>query len=527
MAEIKFTSKTSATVSFRHTLSILIAVVVVSSLLAQERSVTSSGKRKIDLIYADEDIVIREELTGQDIHHIIGNVKFRMDESTLTCDSAHYFPDKMQIVAFSRAHIEQGDTLDLFGDYMFYDGKIDVALVRGNVELIDKETHLYTNSIDYNVKTQVADYRNRGRITNADNTLTSIIGVYYAYENLFHFKDSVKIVNPDYIMTSDTMNYNTRTETVLFTGPTEVIGDSLYMFCERGWYDTRKDVSSIWKNAMIDNRQNTLRGDSLFYNDSLGYGQGFRNVVMEDTTNNLFVMGNYAEYHKKPESYFVTDRAMFIQVSNGDSLFLHADTIRGITFTDTTKGFIEYRLVKAFYNVRVFSKDIQAKCDSLSFSLQDTVIRLYHDPVLWSVDNQLTSDSMAIFSKNQQTDRLELYNSAFVVSQLDTLRYQQIKGNNLTAYFKNDEIFKILIKGNGESIYYLLDGEELAGINQSKSTDIEIYFDQGKVSEVVEDQNPEGFIDPPEPLSLKEPRLTGFNWFGAIRPKEKSDIFLK
>ena len=138
-----------------------------------------------------------------------------------------------------------------------------------------------------------------------------------------------------------------------------------------------------------------------------------------------------------------------------------------------------------------------------------------------------TADSMAIFSKNQQTDRLELYNSAFVTIQIDTLRYNQIKGNNLTAWFKDDEIYKIIIKGNGESIYYLLDGEELAGLNRSKSTDIEIYIDQGKVTDVIEILNPEGFIDPPEPLGRKEPRLTGFKWLDALRPKEKEDIFRK
>jgi lipopolysaccharide export system protein LptA len=524
MDKVKFPSNIIITPSFRHALRLLLAVIIVSSLQAQDQPGRNQGKRKIDLIYADEDIVIRDELTGIEIHHIIGNVKFRMDESTLTCDSAHYLPDKMQITAFSRAHISQGDTLHLYGDYMFYDGKTDIALASGNVELIDKDTHLYTDAIKYNVKSQVADYQNRGRITNAENTLTSIIGIYYVNENLFHFKDSVKIVNPGYVMTSDTMNYNTMTETVHFTGPSEVKGDSLYMYCERGWYDTKNKVSSIWQKALIDNMQNTLRGDSLFYNDSLGYGEGYRNVVIEDSVNNLFVKSNYALYNKKPESYFATDSAMFIQVSGGDSLFLHADTLTAITVPDTIR---EYRLVKAFHKCRIFSKDIQAKCDSLSFSFQDTVIRLYRDPVIWSDNNQLTADSMAIFTINQQTDRLELYNSAFVTVQIDTFRYNQIKGNNLTAWFKDDEIYKIDIRGNGESIYYILDGEELAGLNRSKSTNIQIFIDQGKVTEVIEDKNPEGFIDPPVPISIAEPRLAGFRWLDLLRPKEKSDIFRK
>jgi lipopolysaccharide export system protein LptA len=508
----------------RKFINILLVMILSFSLHSQDDPSVNQKKRKVELIYADENTIIRDDLTGTDIHHIIGNVKFRMDESTLTCDSAHYLPNKMQITAFSRAHLEQGDTLNLFGDYMFYDGTIDIALAKGNVELIDKETHLYTDAIEYNVLTQVADYDTKGRITNGENTLTSTIGVYYVNQNLLHFKDSVKIVNPDYVMTSDTMNYNTESETVFFTGPSEVHGDSIYMYCERGWYNTRLKVTSIWKNALIDNMKNRLTADSLFYNDSTGFGEGFRNVVIEDTTNNLFVMGNYASYNKMPERYFATDSAMFIQVTNDDSLFLHADTLMAFNIPDTIK---EYRIIKAYYGTRIFSKDIQAKCDSLTFSFQDTVIRLYQDPVIWSEANQLTADSMALFTKNQETDRLELYNSAFVTIKIDTLRYNQVKGNNLTAYFKNDQVYKIVLKGNGQSIYYLLDGEELAGVNQSKSTDIQIFIEEGKVSEVVEEQNPAGFIDPPVSLNLKEPRLEGLRWLNYLRPLKKDDIFIE
>jgi lipopolysaccharide export system protein LptA len=524
MAEIKPPEKKKNIHMNRIFINFLFVLILSFSLHSQDDPASIQKKRKVDLIYADENTIIRDDLTGTDIHHITGNVKFRMDETTLTCDSAHYLPDKMQITAFSRAHLEQGDTLNLFGDYMFYDGSIDIALAKGNVELIDKETHLYTDEIEYNVLSQVAEYDTRGRITNAENTLTSTIGVYYVNQNLFHFKDSVKIVNPDYVMTSDTMNYNTESETVFFTGPSEVHGDSIYMYCERGWYDTKRKVSSIWKNALIDNMKNTLKGDSLFYNDSTGFGEGFRNVVIEDTINNLFVMGDYAAYNKTPERYFATDSAMFIQVTNDDSLFLHADTLMAFNIPDTMK---EYRIIKAYYGTRIFSKDIQAKCDSLTFSFQDTVIRLYHDPVIWSADNQLTADSMALFTKNQETDRLELYNSAFVTIKIDTLRYNQVKGNNLTAYFKNDEVYKIVLKGNGQSIYYLLDGEDLAGVNQSKSTDIQIFLEEGKVSEVVEEQNPAGFIDPPVSLNLREPKLEGFKWLSYLRPKKKDDIFIK
>jgi lipopolysaccharide export system protein LptA len=327
------------------------------------------------------------------------------------------------------------------------------------------------------------------------------------------------------VMTADTMDYNTNTEISYFTGPTEMKGDSIYLYCEKGWYDTKNDITNIWKNAVIDNKKQIIHGDSLFFNNITGYGQSFGNVVIQDTTNNLIVEGEYAWYYKEPEKFLVTDRAVFIQVSDNDSLFLHADTITSVTVSDSS--LLSYRLMKAFHGCRIYSKGLQSKCDSLSYSFQDSVIRMYTSPVIWSEENQLTADSMAIFSKNRQTDRLELYTTAFVTSKIDTIRFNQIKGRSLTGYFKNNKLYKIDIRGNGESIYYLLDGEDIAGINQSKCVNIEVYLSDGKISEIFEYQDPDGNIDPPEPKIPKEIRLKGFSWLEDLRPKDRNDIFRK
>jgi lipopolysaccharide export system protein LptA len=525
MVTIKIIKQLNKIISGKHIFYVLVLLSLITALYSQDIIVKNPVKRRIELKYADEDIIVKDQQTGKDIHHFLGNVLIEHNKITMSCDSAHYSPDKNQITAFSKVHIEQGDTLDLYGNYLFYDGKSEIAIVTGNVELIDKETHLYTDAINYDVKNEVARYNNNGRITNAENTLTSVVGIYYVSESLFHFKDSVKIVNPEYVMTADTMDYSSRTETAFFTGPSELNGDSLYLYCEKGWYDTKNDITNIWKNAFIDNRSQTIEGDSLFFNNITGYGESFRNVTIKDSTKNLIVKGNYAWYYKKPERFQVTDSAMFIQASKGDSLFLHADTINAITISDSTLD--GYRLMRAYYGCRIFSQDMQAKCDSLIYSFQDSVIRFYKSPVIWSKENQLTADSMAIFTKNRQTDRLELYNSAFVASQVDTLRFNQIKGRSLTGFFKNNELYKIDIKGNGESLYYLLEGDAIAGINQSKCANIVALVEKGKISEINDSGSPEGAIDPPEIKIPKERKLDGFNWYDNIRPKNKNDIFIK
>lgn len=522
MAEIKYFKYLPVFLNLRHILYAALLLLCSFILQSQVSPSKQQGKKKIELKNADLDIIERDSL-GKDMHRLLGNVFLVHNEITMKCDSAHFSPDINQVTAYNKVHIEQGDTLDLFGDYLFYDGKIEIAVVTGNVELINKETHLYTHAINYDVKNRIARYNDRGKIINHDNTLTSIIGIYYASDNMFHFKDSVKIVNPGYVMTADTMDYNSNTEISYFTGPTELKGDSIYLYCEKGWYDTKNDVTTVWKHAVIDNRQQIIHGDSLFFDNRTGYGQSFGNVMIQDTTDNLIIQGNYAWYYKQPERFLVTDRAMFIQVSDKDSLFLHADTLSSKTIFDkSARGF---RLMKAFHGCRVYSKSLQAKCDSLSYSFQDSVIHLYDNPVIWSEENQLSSDSMAVFTKNRQTDRLELYNSAFITSQIDSVRFNQIKGRSLTGYFKNNELYKIDLKGNGETIYYLLEGQFIAGVDKASCANIEVYVEKGKISMIYQKQNPEGTTDPPE-IGKPDPlRLKGFNWFDSLRPKKKADIF--
>jgi len=496
-----------------------------SGLLGQDDPQPKPGKRMIEVINADIGIDEIDQRSGRRITRLLGNVSLKHNNIFMTCDSAHFYTRSNQIKAYSRIHMQQGDTLQLYGDSLFYDGASENASVYSNVELIDRETHLYTQTVLYDVANNVARYDIGGRIINGDNTLTSIIGIYYVSQNLFHFKDSVNIANPDYLMTADTMDYNTKTETAFFTGPSEIEGDSIYLYCEKGWYDTKNDISRIWKNPIIDNRQQVIRGDSLYYDGIKGHGIGYMNTSITDTTNNIIVKGNYAWYYKNPERFMVTENALFIQVSKEDSLFLHADTISAVTISDSTLK--DYRLMRAYYGCRVYSRDLQAKCDSLSYSFRDSVIRLYIEPVIWSEENQLFSDSIAIFTKNRQADRLELYSSAFVTNMIDDVRFNQIKGRTLTGFFRDNEIYKINIEGNGETIYYLLDGDEIVGLNQAKCSSLEIFVGDGKITEINELQNPEGVIDPPAAADKQHPRLEGFFWLDSLRPKNVADIFRK
>lgn len=240
MAEIGVSSKTYYVLYFRNLLNILILLLFSFTLNSQTVNNEKKSKRKINLVYSEK--MEHDEKRGSDLSRLIGKVTLKDPNNgmMMMCDSAYLYESTNRVKAFSHVHIEQGDTLDLYGDYLYYDGLEDKAIVTGNVELVDKETHLFTKTVNYDVAKKTASYTEKGKIINAENTLTSLTGTYFVSDKLFHFKDSVRIVNPDYVMVADTMDYNTETETAFFTGPSELKGDSLYLYCEKGWYDTKK-----------------------------------------------------------------------------------------------------------------------------------------------------------------------------------------------------------------------------------------------------------------------------------------------
>jgi len=496
----------------RTSLSLLI-LVIVSLIPAFSQKVT-----KIEILNSDS--MEKNEKQVNAIRYI-GNVVFKHEDALMHCDSAYLFTEENLVHAFHRIHIEQGDTLDLYGDFLTYDGNKKLARITQNVKLIDKETILTTNNLDYNLQTNTGYYTNGGNIKNGDNDLQSGTGFYYSRQKLFHFRDSVIIHNPEYDIYADTLKYNTVTEIAYFLGPTEIISKDNYIYCENGWYDTSNDISQFNENAYLTTKGQYLRGDSLYYERNTGLGKAFDNVELFDSTQNIILKGKYAIYHEEPEYALLTDSAQFLQISDNDTLYVHADTLESVL--DTTG---QSKIMKAYYKVKIFRVDMQGKCDSLVYLERDSVFQLFREPVLWSQKNQLTADHIDLHMANKKMDYIDLLASAFLVSQEDSARYNQIKGKNMKGFFINNKLVRIEVKGNGQTIYYAKDGPELIGINRAESSDLIIYLKDNKVDRINLILSPKATLYPPDGKQEIETILKGFQWLEQYRPESKTEIFV-
>ena len=478
-------------------------------------------KRRIELRNAD--VLEYDETLGQKARRLLGNVIFEHQGALMYCDSAYLYENN-SLDAFSNVRINKGDSIKLFCRTLNYNGETELAKARHNVRLVDRKMTVSSQAIDYDMSRDQAWYLDYGTIVDAQNTLTSRIGFYFSKLEEVFFKDSVKLVNSRYTLYSDTLRYNSNTEVAFFVGPTRIVSDENTVLCTRGWYDTELDISQFSHNPVMLSKKQSITGDSIYYNKNYGFGHAIGHVEVSDTSENILLTGGRAKYFEKGDLVLMTDSALMIQDMDGDSLFLHGDTLLSIVDT-----LIDRRLLFAFHRVKFFKTDMQGKCDSLVYSYVDSTIRLYDDPLIWSDENQLTSDSTWIQMRNQKVDRLFMKQNAMIISEEDSALqfYNQIKGREMIGYFENSKLYRVFVDGDGETVYYgSEEGTEPESVNVAKSSKLVIIIDKNKVKQITFMSAPDATLYPVKDVKPADVTLEGFRWREAERPMNVPDIFI-
>jgi lipopolysaccharide export system protein LptA len=492
-------------------------------------------KNRIELIHADVDEYDQE--LHPDADRLIGNVMFKHNNAVMTCDSAYLNKKANKLEAFGNVRINQGDTVTMTGRHLFYDGNTRQAQMFDNVEMRDRKMVLNTSRMDYNMDLDIASYNDSAHIVGEENILTSKRGSYYSKSHDMYYKQDVLLVNPKFTMTCDTLKYNTLSKISYFLGPTYIRSKENLIYCEGGWYDTEKQLSLFTNNAYMKTKEQILRGDTVEYDRMKSIGRAFGNVSVNDSANKIIISGDFAEYFDVRDSSYVTGRAMMTQILDNDSLFMHGDTLMAVADADTSvvdSSGNRKKNLYAFHHVKMFKNDLQGRCDSLVYSFKDSSTHMFYEPVLWSGLNQLTADSITIQSSNSKIDKMYLVNSAFIASrgdslqkgELDSLKFNQVRGKNMMGFFSDNHLYKINVTGNGQTIYYAKNkNQKDFGVNRADCSDMVILIDSNKVKQITLLTQPDGTLYPIKELSAKELRLKGFSWHGDARPMKKEDIF--
>ncbi len=497
-------------------------------------SVAAQKKSKIKLEQAD---VQRGGLRdGTRVDWVIGNVIFIQNQTTIYCDSAQFIKSINSVDAYGHIRILDGDSITVTANRLKYNGNTRVANLRGNVVFVKKATAtLYTDFLDYYRNRGEAQYFNKGKLVDSANTLTSEKGYYQTRSNLASFKKDVVAVNPDYTVTSDTLQYNTASKTFFFHDLTRIVDkegkEAVY---RSGTYNTVSKKTEL-KSGVMETPSYRMKGNEYDLDDVKKIYKAWGDVVMVSKEENLVIYGQRSIYNKNTGLSRVFDKAYAARVGeDGDTLFISADTLLSIENEDPAKK----RLI-AFNHVKIFKSDLQGACDSLVYVNKDSMLYFYNKPVLWTTGNQLTADSIRVQLREKTIDKIYFTSNAFAVSR-DTLNnFNQVKGRKMTTYFKNGTIGHVVIEGNGESIYYVLQEKEdtlktdtatylvkitfLTGMNKMICSNMRINFKDGKINNVSSYVKPDASFYPPHEVKPDDEKLKGFVWREGEKPT-KQDV---
>ena len=497
-------------------------LLLSQTVVAQEQDTVQRKKTRIHIEHYD---VATFSKSMGDMQRLIGNVKMRHDSAYFFCDSAYFFEKTNSFNAFQNVHIIVNDSVEIFSDLLDYDGNTRFAEFFDNVKLMDDSTTLLTEYLTYDRNLHLACYPDSATTYRGDKTLISCIGYYRDDLKEFSFFENVEVTSPKYQMFTDTLYYNTNIEKMWFEGPTIIINEENTLDGEHGYYLVDEDIAFLDKRPVMRNETQRMKSDSMYYNRNIGLAKAYDHVDMIDTSYKVVMRGNYVEMWENKGLSFATDSAYAISYDNdnSDSLYIHGDTL--FMYFDKQKE--EAKKLIARRNVRFFKSDMQGKCDTLTYLVADSTIRMRVNPILWAEDSQMTGIDIDIKIKDQAIDWVLQKGNAFIISQDTVEGFNQIKGTDITSRFKDGGIHRVNVDGDkAETIYWIRDDDgSLIGIDVSNSETMVIEMENQNISIIKSFKGISETMYPESDLSESSRYLQGFKWHDEARPRDKGDIF--
>lgn len=272
-----------------------------------EADTTGGGQVTVDHADLFEYLVMGDSA----FQRLIGNVELRHDSMYMYCDSAVIF-NETQVVAQGQVIIQQGDSLSIFSDSLFYDGDLKMADLYGEVILVNQDQKLFTTELNYDLDQRIATYQHGALLTNDTTQLTSKRGYYYVRERQVYFKDSVQIVDTNFELKTDTLEYDTQTKVATFLAPTLITQNESRIYCESGFYDIDQQLAVFRQNAQY------AKGDTTRATAHEIRYDGLDKVVTLDgkarfEENDKLATAEVIRYYEEDEITILEGRANYVQ----------------------------------------------------------------------------------------------------------------------------------------------------------------------------------------------------------------------
>lgn len=527
------TLKTIAKLMFSgHRVTIVVILCLFGICLSQsgysQKKRKQSAKTDDNRVYlVHSNTLSYDQRKNPDAQILCGNVEFFHQGAKLFCDSAHFYEGTNSFEAFGNVKMYQGDTLSLFSDYAFYDGNEQMAMSRYNVVLKHRESTLYTDSLNYDRLYSVGYFFEGGRLVDKDATLTADWGEYNTGKKLAAFHYNVVLNDDKFNLITDTLYYNTSLSEAHVVGASEITSGKSNIYSDDGFYNTQTERARLFNRSVVKNEGKIIIADTIYHDAKLKTSEALWNVEYTDTVNKNVMTCDYCWYDDSVGYAMATKKAVAIDYSQGDSLYMHADTFKLYTYNINTDSV--YRTVHAYNKVRAYRTDVQAVCDSLVFISKDSCMTMYRDPIVWNYSQQLLGETIKIYMKDSTIERAHVIEQALSVEQqqTDTTRYNQVASKEMLAYFEKGEIVRADAVDNVQVIYFIIDDSDSSFIAQNnlETTELKLFMENRKMKRMWAPKS-EGVMYPMSQIPPEKKFLDSFAWFDYVRPLNKDDIFV-
>lgn len=498
-------------------------------------------------------------LRGTDYQILKGNVEFRKGDMLMFCDSAHFFDRRNDIQAFGNVRMEQGDTLFVYADELEYSDSTQLAVLYSsfgnNVRLINRDVVLTTPTFYYDLGIDLGYYLDGGTLTDRQNRLTSIYGEYAPNTAEALFRDNVNLTS---IGKSDTLRihseqlyYNTKSHIAEIDMPAEIFSKNGTILTDSAIYNTDTEYAELYRRStVITSTNRTITADSLIYDHALGIGNAYGNMVLTDTVGKMLLLGDYGFYNELIDSALVTGNALAKEYSQGDTLYLHSDTIRafrvlvekepadlrntsgadsmavpGARQTVDVPDTIRY--VVAAHRVKFFRSDMQGICDSMTFVSSDSTLYMDRHPVVWSDNRQIFGNIIEIHLNDSTIDTVHLPDFGFMAEEIEPGFYSQLTGKDMLAYFTGGELIRLDVNGNVLAITFPEESDSTINkLGQLETSSLRADFENRNIQRMKAWPSSKMVLIPLYLAKRSDLYLDAFKWYPEFRPSSPEDVMV-
>ena len=464
----------------RNVLSILVIILLTFNfnIHSQQKKINFSSKESKGIKYNKRKLLV-----------LWNKVVFTHESSLMKCDSAIFERSNNSFIAYKNVEINENDSLKIYGDSIHYFGDSQIAHIYGNVSVKSNKIKLNTPSLIYDKKTKIARYRNGATVKDLENsyTIESQKGTFNTQIQSVFFKENVVLTHKDYKIISDTLIYHSSNQRSDIIGNTEIITKNSTIYSNRGWFDNQNSNAAFKGEVVLKSKNQKLFADSVFYNEISGESYAEGNVLIKDDSAKIIIRGNYGTYNEKTDSIKVWGNSIFIQQDSSDTINIYADQF--IRYQDSLK-----ELIICYNNVVINGNLIDGDCDSMYYNKTDSTLKCIKDPIIWLDENQVTGEMIEFKISEGEIYNMSVTNNSMIITRKDSIHYDQIKGDKINGYFKNNELNILDVNKNGKAIYYSNDEKDslINEINIISCESMKINIKENKIEKIRFKTKPKG-----------------------------------